>query len=161
MIGSKKRLSRLIFDHVKAVLGLEMEDAYRQLKGIGKKIFKVYKKITNWLPWRESGRFFGYQDKYNSIKWESEIKRINKKIEWLIVKKKENVTKDIKPIKYYYKDNNRNESKISLDKCTNYQKEINVSPEGFRLNSGLNQVHKNWFVNLSNRIIPDEVTLLL
>jgi len=55
---SKKRLRCLIFDHVKAVLRLELEDSYRQLKGIGEKIFKVYKKIMKWLPWRVTSRFF-------------------------------------------------------------------------------------------------------
>jgi len=159
--SSKKRLRWLIFDHVKAVLCLELEDSYRQLKSIGEKIFKVYKKITKWLPWRVTSKFFGYQDKNNSIKWATEIKRINKKIDWLIVKRNEKIRKDIKPIKYYYTDMNRNELRISLDNGANNKNEINVSPDGFKLNTLLNQSHKNWFVNLSNKTIPDEVTLLL
>jgi len=60
-----------------------------------------------------------------------------------MAKKNEKIKKDIKPIKYYYTDNSRNELRISLDKGTNCLNEINVSPDGFKLNTLLNQSHNN------------------
>jgi len=64
----------------------------------------------------------------------------------LITKKNENIKKDIKPIKYYYNVNNRNELRISLNSDTNSSNDINVAPNSFELDKPLNEVHDNWFV---------------
>jgi len=50
---------------------------------------------------------------------------------------------------------------ISLKNKTNSLKEINISPDNFILDSPLNELHDNWFVNLSKKTIPDNVRLLL
>jgi len=94
-------------------------------------------------------RFFGHQEKNNRTKWVTEITKINKKIEWLTSKNNDKIKKEIKPINYFYKDN-RNELKISLKNKTNSLKEIN-SPDNFILDSPLNELHDNWFVNLSKK----------
>jgi len=159
--SSKKRLKLLFFNHVKTVLRLELDDAYRQLMIIRNRIFKVYKNILKVVPWFVSKRFFVYQEKNNRTKWVTEIIRINKKIEWLTLKNNEMIKRDIKPINYFYNDINRNELNVSLSKDTNSNIKINVSPYNFRLDSPLNKLHDNWFVNVSKKTIPEEVRLLL
>jgi len=59
------------------------------------------------LPWFVANRFC-CQENNGNTKWIKEINRVNKKIEWLIAKRNDNIKKDIKPIKYYYTENNRN-----------------------------------------------------
>jgi len=142
-------------------LRLEVDDAYKELITIRNRIYKVYNRITKLLPWFVAKRFFVHQDNNNRIKWFKENSRISKKIEWLTFKMNDRIKKDIKPIKYFYDDNNRNELQISLKNETNSLAEINISPNNFKLDSSLNELHDNWFVNLSNKTIPNEVRLLL
>jgi len=159
--SSKIRLKKLFYNHVKTVLRLELDDAYRQLIVVRNRIYKAYNKIMKVLPWFISKRFFGHQEKNNRIKWITEITRINRKIEWLIARNNKKIKKEIKPINYFCNDNNRNELKISLKKDTDQLTEIKISPDNFKLSSPLNELHDNWFVNLSKKTIPDEVRLLL
>jgi len=67
------------------------------------------------------------------------------------LRRNERIKEEIKPINYFYKDNNRNALKISLQKESNSLTEINISPDNFRLDSPLNKLHENWFVNLSKK----------
>jgi len=78
---------------------------------------------------------------YLSVKWFNETSRVNKKIELLTFRKAENMRKNIKPIKYFYNDNNENELNISLHNETGSLKEINISPYDFSLESPLNELH--------------------
>jgi len=153
----KKNLKVSFCSHVRMVLRLEVDDAYKELINIRNKIYKVYNKIVKLLPWFIAKRFFVHQDNNNKKKWSKENSRISKKIEWLIIKKNDMIKKDIKPIKYFYDNNNRKELKISLKNETNSLTEINISPNNFILDSPLNELHDNWFVNLSKKTIPDEV----
>jgi len=50
---------------------------------------------------------------------------------------------------------------ISLKKDMNSLTEINISPDNFILGSRLNELHDNWFINLSTKIIPDDIRILL
>jgi len=159
--SSKKRLNLLTYEHVRMVLRVELDDAYRQLASNSNMIFITHKKIMKLLPWFVANRFFVYQDRNRNTKWNREINRVNKKVEWLIAKRNDNIKKDIKPIKYYYTENNRNEFRFSRNNDANSSNVINVAPDSFELNKSLNKVHNNWFVNLSKKTIPDEVKLLL
>jgi len=159
--SSKKRLKLLIQEHVRTVLRLELDDAYRQLTKNRSMFFKIHNKILKLLPWYVANRFFVYHENNGNTKWTIEVNRVKKKIEWLIEKKNENMKKDIKSIKYYYTEKNRNELKISKDKDAGLSSVIDVESDYFELEKPLNELHKNWFVNLSNKIIPEEVQLLL
>jgi len=157
----KKRLRLAIHEHVRMVLRLELDDAYRQLTINMNMIFKLHNKIWKVLPWYVANKFFVYQENNGNVKWIKEVNRINKKIEWLIEKRNVNLKKDIKPIKYYYSETNRNELKISTNGNTSASSVINVTPDKFELEKPLDKLHDNWFVNLSNKKIPEEVQLLL
>jgi len=157
---SKKRLKLLMHNHVRMVLRLELDDAYRQLTNNSNRIFKIYKKITRLLPWVVANKFFVYQENISNGKWTKETNRLNKKIEWLTKKRSDSIKKDIKPIKYYYTENT-NELRIALNSDISCSKVVNVTPDNFELDKPLKTVHDNWFVNLSKKTIPEEVKLLL
>jgi len=140
--SSKKRLKLLIQKHV-TVLRVELDDAYRQLASNSNMTFKIHNEIMKLLPWCVANRFFVYQENNGNAKWIKEINRVSKKIEWLVEKKNENIKKDIKPIKYYYTENNRNELKISLNSDTNLSNDINVATDSFELDKPLKEVHDN------------------
>jgi len=158
---SFRNLKSLFANHVRTVMRLELNDTYRQLIFIRNKLYKVYNKITKVLPWMVAKRFFGRQERSNIVRWSIEVSRINRKIEWLTFKKNEEIKKTIKPIKYFYNSNNRNELRISLNNDNNTFDEINISPNNFNASSSLNVLHDKWFVNLSNKTIPHEVKILL
>jgi len=158
--NSRTRLRLLVYEHVRSVLRVEMDDAYRQLAINSKNIFKIQNKIWNSMPWFIANKFFIHQDRNRYIKWSTEINRINKKVEWMISKRNDKTKKDIKPIKYYT-NNKQSELTISLNKVTNSSNEIIVTPNDFILEKQLNEEHNNWFVNLSKKMIPNEVRLLL
>jgi len=84
----KKNLKVSFSNHVRVVLRLEVDDAYRELISIRDRIYKVYNKIVRVLPWFMARRFFVHQDNSNKKKWFKENSRISKKIELLIIKKK-------------------------------------------------------------------------
>jgi len=156
--GSKKRLKILFFNHVKTVLRLELSDTYQHLITIRNKLFKLYKRIHRLLPTFVLMDFFGYQKRYNREKWANNTTRINKKIEWLVLKNNNKVKKDIKPINYHRENNIGKELNVQKDGC---KIEINVSPMNFRLESPLNKIQDKWFVNLCQKTIPNEVISLL
>jgi len=160
-VNSKKRLKLLMYEHVRTVLRLELDDTYRQLTSNSNMIFKIYKKVMKLLPWIVANNFFVYQENIKNIKWNKETKRVSKKIDWLILKRNDTIKKEIKPIKYYYTENNRNELKISLNRDSSCSRVVNIAPDEFELDKPVNVVHDNWFVNLSNKTIPDKVKLLL
>jgi len=159
--SSSKNLKASLLRHVKAVIRLELNDAYKQLLFIRNRIYKVYNNILKSLPWFITKQFFGRQENNNRLKWSKEMSRINKKIELLTSRKIVNIKKDIKPIKYFYNDNDRKELSISLSNEIVSLKEINILPNEFSLESPLNKLHDKWFVNLSKKTIPEEVSLLL
>jgi len=79
--SSKKHLRLLFLNHVKAVLRLELSDAYRQLLNIRNKVYKLYNRIINMLPSYITKVFFDLQEKNNGTQWVSEIARIDRKID--------------------------------------------------------------------------------
>jgi len=161
--SSTRNLRSLYLKHVKTVLRLEVDDAFRQLRVIRDKLYRIHGKIMNVLPWFFSNRFFYRQECIIRAKWFRELTKMNKKIEWLMLKKNDKVKKEIKPIKYFYSDNSQNELKISFNNNNNGKtiNEINISPDNFRLSSPLNTIHDKWFVNLSKKPIPEDVRMLL
>jgi len=107
----------------------------------------------NLLPHYEARSFFGHQDNSNITKWTAESFRIDKKIEWSKLKKNDNIKASIQPINYYCKDNGAGELNLSLKKITNSYN-VNILPSNFRMDSPINLMHDNWFVNLSAKTIP-------
>jgi len=83
--NSTRNLRSLYIKHVKTVLRLEVDDAFRQLKIIRNDLYKVYGKIINLLPWFFSNRFFYQRERIGRAEWFRELKRMNKKIDWLMV----------------------------------------------------------------------------
>jgi len=96
---SKNRLESILYNHVKAVLRLELRDTYRQLHDVRKKIFKFHKIISSILPIYVGNSFFG-QQRNNGFYWREEKLKMDKKIEWLGLKHSKKIKSNIKQISY-------------------------------------------------------------
>jgi len=93
--SSVKNLYVLFLRHVKTVIRLELNDAYRCLLAVRNRIYKVYNNIISSLPGFITRQFFDRQEKNNRFIWFNEISRTNKKIELLTFRKTEKRLKKI------------------------------------------------------------------
>jgi len=169
--NSKYRLKSILRNHVKTVLRLELRDTYKQLFDIRRKIFKNYKIISETLPNLVGNSFFGHQERNNGWFWRGERLRMDKKVEWLMLKQRKEIKSRIKPIFYNCSTEGkicwRSHKKQGLDNrnsdlCrTEASHTIRILPDRYVLTSPLNKLHEKWFVNLSDLEIPHEVKLLL
>ena len=74
-----KRLERIQRSNVKAIMRLELRDAYCHLHSTRNNIFLLYNTTFHNLPFLVTCQFFKYLDQINSFHFSKQLFRINKK----------------------------------------------------------------------------------
>jgi len=72
----------------------------KQLHDTRRKIFKFHKIISEVLSIFVGNFFFGQQERNNGYFWREEKLRIDRKIEWVVLKQRNEIKSYIKPISY-------------------------------------------------------------
>jgi len=107
--------------------------------------------------------FFIYLDHINNIYFFKQTFRINKKIEWLKAKQlrieNSQITSQIKSLALFQIRFHRilNLHYFSVPDDSAEQKTVCISPNIFNEVSSFDLIHDDWFINLSNIDIPQEV----
>jgi len=164
---SKHNLNKLLYSTKIKILNIEIFDLHRQLHKVKKDIWSLSKELSDFLPvyiWRgivdRNNWFFG---KYKHNTQLTNIKKLN----WLIKKKEKKTISEIKNIKYLVRyDTNNNKLEFKFGETEEKKGEfvdIILTPKEFENNNTkpFTQTNKKWFINLSNDIIPLEVSNLL
>jgi len=87
--NSKLRFNNLINSYIKKVLKLELSDTYRHINYAQSSLYKLERKIYRNLPVTIINAFFNRQNKGLFYYFKNEQYRMEKKMEWLLLKKKE------------------------------------------------------------------------
>ena len=160
-------LDRISNNFINIVLRLELRDAYKHLHFLRHQFYMTSRSVSNVLLPLIENNFFLFQEKRNGLLWKRECSRIDKKIDWLKQKKRQVLTERIGHIKYAAKTFNVSNKKttFSFQHLTSKEDEtihnIHVSPLEFNLETPFDTLHNNWFTNLSNINIPNDVQYLL
>jgi len=167
---SKQNISKLLFNTKKKILNIEIYDLHRRLHEIITEIETSGRKLSEILP------VYIWNDVHDRKKWlflkhAHDIEHSNnKKFIWLSKRKDRENLSNIKNINYQvYKDKNNGEMVYKLEdkqiNNKNLQKitDIAVSPKMFEDVGSrcLTQTNGKWFINLSSKAIPVEVSNLL
>jgi len=166
---AKRNLNRLVFSTRHKILNIEIFDLHRQLHKITSKITMLGRKLSGLLPvyiWND------LYDKKNFLfsKYACKIEQINnKKYSWLLKKRDRENLSDIKYIEFQvYRDINNSEIVYKFKYGQNNNKDlqkitdITISPKMYEDvdSKGLLYTNDKWFINLSSKAIPLEVSNL-
>ena len=116
---SYRRLQKIQFNNVKAILQLELKDSYRHLHFIRMNIVDFSIKIYYVLPVSMVCEFFKYLENINNFYFFQHTRKIDKKILWLKEKDFKDKKANIKPISYCCASNNELLNKITSNKVIN------------------------------------------
>jgi len=167
---SIRNINKLLNNTKKKILKIEIFDLNRQLHKIKNEIKTLAENLSEFLPvyiWND------FYDKKNCLfsKYTCNIKEKNdRKYLWLLKRTDRERLSKIKNINFQvHKDINNSEIVYKLEgehiNNTNLQKitDITISPKKFEEvgRSFLTQTNEKWFINLSSKTIPLEVSNLL
>lgn len=152
------------------MLNIEINDLHRLIEFLQRKLIYISQIVSNNLPdyiWREilKHHFISFRNFHRKLYYTHK-----NKFNWLIKKKEDNYTKNIKPIKLSYptKDKNTSQPLISTnnEQFTDLIKTENsdiIFPNHFQKNpfDPLNHTNNKWFINLTDMTIPTYVSNLL
>lgn len=161
---SIKRLDGLLFRFKKQILNIEIRDLYRLISFLHEKLYDITRYVASNLPvhiWNEILKhhfisFGNFHDRLHN--------KHNNKFNWLLKRKQDQYLKNIKPIKLSYSTNNKGipQSRILVVNNIN-NKDIVIPPNKFSSKhiNPLGSTNEKWFINLTDTIIPTNVTNLL
>jgi len=167
---SKYKLDNVLYNTKIRILNIEIADLYKLTYKLNKEILMLITKLSNLIPvyiWNEIYNTNSIHFKKHS---DNLFNTYHKKFMWLIKKREWDVISKIKEIKYQvqvkkdnngfgYRVNNKDDCNFEDDKVIN----VIIDPKKFdykNLGSPLS-TNSKWFLNLSNKIIPEEVSNLL
>lgn len=170
--NTKKHVNNKIKSFANGLLRIEISDNFKYLRRIRHSIHIITKKIFRSLPSNLCYTFFRSQHVSLSKLYNTEHRRIDKKIQ-ILESRYKIIDEPIKNINYFcqYKDPSHNDD---LDDCKLYsfkpfkdnntvmQKHVKLSANNFSNDQmGLYKVNDKWFANLSDTDIPIDVKSLL
>jgi len=166
-----KKLERLLCNSQKKILQIEIFDLHRLIDSLHKELSCLSSRLTNSLPPHIWNGIQGFH--YNSFKNFSLrlFQQHKKKYFWLSYNKNLNMTRKIKPIQYHcVQSNPENENNNIKYVLSTYQvnpekliTQVYVDPTKYvnQITNPLNHTNNNWFINLTDTIIPPKVSVLL
>jgi len=167
---TKHKLDNLLHNTKTRIVNIEIADLYKQLNNLKKEVLTIVRNLSDTIPiyiWNEIYNTNVRQfDKLN----EKLLDSYHKKLTWLIRKNKRDIISKIKEIKYQVhlnKDKNeinyRQNTKDKFKGLDNNVVSVSIDPKKFEYKNLGNWpgTNKKWFINLTNKTIPEEVSNLL
>jgi len=170
---SKSKFNTLKDSYIQKLLKLELSDTYRSINYSQITLFKLVRKINSNLPVSISNAFFTKQNSCLYFNFINEQKRLNKKMSWLVSKKRNSDLEKIQQVQYFWKDlkmqSNTNPTakhhSFALSPHRNFSDgNVKLHPSYFinsQLPPSISSIREKWFTNLSSKPIPNNVQFLI
>jgi len=163
-----RRLNGCLFNFKVQIIRLEIFDLYRLLHYLNNELDFLTREIQHSLPpYIRDSIFTHHFHSFDNFKHRIFRTHFNK-LRGLLNQKRNQRISSVKNISYTYFPNvNKfcyNKFTATNDEAVDSHINISVSPENFDINksnTSLEQVNKKWFINLSDKVIPHEVSMLL
>jgi len=170
---SKRKFNNLIETYTRKVLRLELDDTYRCINFAQTTLYKLERLIGRYLPGTVTNAFFSRQNKGNFYFFKNELKKLNKKMDWLKSKKIKSEFLKVEQINYTWthSDFSSTNKHFSFNIASRGEHHSSASSEIVSLHPGsfkdlilapsVTSLRKKWFLNLSGTSIPDNVQQLI
>ena len=155
--------------YINNIIKYEIRDAYKTLRLIRKNLRTICGEISFALPNKFLYKFYNKQEISNNNLWNSQINKMDKKIQWLQNKKTKEEINKIIPIQYHYSapteqvttQNIRSGYSLLRPENITNNYEICIPAKNFNNLDNIYTLHNEWFKDLTDIYIPNEVKLLL
>jgi len=165
---SKRKLEKMLNDSRNRILKLEIFDLHRNINSMNIQLLSILQRLSNLIPvytWNDIFQF--YSESFYKFKLRM-LNKNKKKLDWLEGEQRRKLLSNIKPINYNVTIDDRNNIFWNYnynDPENDHDNVINITlnPSSCKVNndSSLDNTNEKWFINLSSKSIPTEVSNLL